>query len=137
MLSYSMKCSKTNLTAYRRFILCALDNDDNALAEVRSMLSLIPEEYASSPATLYLLFKVALRNNTASLGKPDYPQRDKQLTHEAHDYLDALCKSSEDNSDYLMACAAEALDKGETKLVLKCLQHTNVVTETITITQKR
>ncbi|KAL4910103.1 hypothetical protein BDW74DRAFT_144441 [Aspergillus multicolor] len=90
--------------SFRKLVLCVLEKYNPSTA--RQVFDEIPEDCKSCPLTLYLMFRLALLANDASL---------------AITYIQLLCRQGAE-AKYIWSCVADALQLGKTGIALQSLE---------------
>ncbi|RDW90401.1 uncharacterized protein DSM5745_02176 [Aspergillus mulundensis] len=90
--------------SFRKLILCVLEKYDPSTA--RQVFDEIPDDCKSCPLTLYLMYRLALLADDASL---------------AIIYIQLLCRQGAE-ATYIWSCVADALQLGKTCIALQSLE---------------
>ncbi|RAL17746.1 uncharacterized protein BO97DRAFT_439572 [Aspergillus homomorphus CBS 101889] len=96
--------SNNKAKLFRKLLLCA--SDELSIAAADTIFNRLPEECKTCPPTLYLMYKLALRDSVSTSGSV---------------YLQSLFKSTKE-SIYIIACIAEAFRHGKINHARQCIQ---------------
>ena len=105
-------------------ILCMLESSDTSLTT--SALSEFSIDWRSDPLTIYLIYKWALRNDDADLGKTLHTSlcfNNSIDTDLDKDCLESLSRLGPDGLTYILACISEAQRPGNARNVPMALRN--------------
>ncbi|KAL4867720.1 hypothetical protein BDV12DRAFT_197999 [Aspergillus spectabilis] len=102
--SILQKTADTEAKAFRKLILCVLENHTPTTAS--QIFDEIPEDCKTCPLTLYLMYRLALLADDTSLTTV---------------YIQSLCKLEID-APYIWSCVADALQLGKPDIAIRSLE---------------
>lgn len=84
----------------------------------------MPETGKDEPVTRYLMYKAGVHGEDAAFGETSILDKFRiQLTNEAAECLDLVCRSSAKDATLLYACVMEAQNAGNKQQAISALEH--------------